>query len=29
MFWIDTIKHEQDMYECIAKKLLDFKLEDK
>ena len=29
MFLIDTIKHEQDLYENFAKELLDFKLEDK
>ncbi len=26
MFLIDTIKHEQDLYEQICEKLLDFKL---
>ena len=29
MCLIDTIKHEQDLYENFAKELLDFKLEDK
>ena len=29
MFLIDTIKHEQDIYENIAKDFLNFKLEDK
>ncbi len=29
MFLIDTIKHEQDLYEIIASKMLDFDLEDK
>ena len=29
MYLIDTIKHEQDMYESIAKEMLDFDLEDK
>lgn len=29
MFLIDTIKHEQDLYENIVKEMLDFKLEDK
>jgi len=29
MFLIDTIKHEQDLYENICKEMLDFKLEDK
>ena len=29
MFLIDTIKHEQDLYENFARELLDFKLEDK
>ncbi len=29
MFLIDTIKHEQDLYESVAKEMLDFKLEDK
>ena len=29
MFLIDTIKHEQDLYEKVASEMLDFKLEDK
>jgi len=29
MFLIDTIKHEQDLYESVANKMLDFDLEDK
>ncbi len=29
MFLIDTIKHEQDLYESAAKEMLNFKLEDK
>ncbi len=29
MFLIDTIKHEQDIYENIAKEMLDFNLKDK
>jgi len=29
MFLIDTIKHEQDLYESVAKEMLDFNLEDK
>lgn len=29
MFLIDTIKHEQDLYESVAKEMLNFKLEDK
>ncbi len=29
MFLIDTIKHEQDLYEIMASKMLDFDLEDK
>lgn len=29
MFLIDTIKHEQDLYESIANEMLDFELEDK
>ncbi len=29
MFLIDTIKHEQDIYEMMAKDMLDFKLENK
>ena len=29
MFLVDTIKHEQDMYEYIVNDMLDFKLEDK
>lgn len=29
MFLIDTIKHEQDLYEHVAIELLDFELEDK
>ena len=29
MFLIDTIKHEQDLYESVAKEMLDFELEDK
>lgn len=29
MFLIDTIKHEQDLYESIASEMLDFDLEDK
>lgn len=28
MFLIDTIKHEQDMYETVASEMLDFKLDD-
>jgi hypothetical protein len=28
MFLIDTIKHEQDLYEKVASEMLDFKLED-
>lgn len=27
-FLIDTIKHEQDLYESVAKEMLNFKLED-
>lgn len=29
MFLIDTIKHEQDLYESVVKEMLDFNLEDK
>ena len=29
MFLIDTIKHEQDLYESVAKEMLYFELEDK
>ena len=29
MFLIDTIKHEQDRYESMAKELLDYNIEDK
>ena len=29
MFLIDTIKHEQDLYENVAKDMLNFELEDK
>ena len=29
MFLIDTIKHEQDLYEKVANEMLDFNLEDK
>ena len=29
MFLIDTIKHEQDLYEKVASEMLDFNLEDK
>ena len=29
MFLIDTIKHEQDLYESFASEMLDFELEDK
>lgn len=29
MFLIDTIKHEQDLYESVASEMLDFDLEDK
>ena len=29
MFLIDTIKHEQDLFESMAKEMLDFKLEEK
>ena len=29
MFLIDTIRHEQDLYEEICKKLLDFEIEEK
>ena len=29
MFLIDTIKHEQDLYESVAKEMLNFNLEDK
>ena len=29
MFLIDTIKHEQDLYESNAKEMLNFNLEDK
>ena len=29
MFLIDTIKHEQDIYENMVKELLDFEIEDK
>ena len=29
MFLIDTIKHEQDLYESVVKEMLDFTLEDK
>ena len=29
MFLIDTIKHEQDLYESIASEMLDFELKDK
>ena len=29
MFLIDTIKHEQDLYESVASEMLDFELEDK
>ena len=29
MFLIDTIKHEQDLYESVAKEMLNFELEDK
>ncbi len=29
MFLIDTIKHEQDLYESVANEMLDFELEDK
>lgn len=29
MFLIDTIKHEQDIYESVASEMLDFELEDK
>lgn len=28
MFLIDTIKHEQDLYENIAKEMLDFELKE-
>ena len=28
MYLIDTIKHEQDIYEEICKKLLDFEISD-
>ena len=28
MFLIDTIKHEQDLYENVCKDLLDFKTEN-
>lgn len=28
MFLIDTIKHEQDLYESMAAEMLNFKLED-
>ena len=28
MFLIDTIKHEQDLYEDIVKEMLNFKLDD-
>lgn len=27
MFLIDTIKHEQDLYESVCEKLLDFKID--
>ena len=29
LFLIDTIKHEQDLYEDIVNEMLDFDLEDK
>ena len=29
MFLIDTIKHEQDRYESMAKELLEYNIEDK
>lgn len=29
MFLIDTIKHEQDLYESASREMLDFNLEDK
>lgn len=29
MFLIDTIEHEQDLYEDICNKLLNFEIEDK
>ena len=29
MLLIDTIKHEQDLYESIVNEMLDFNLEDK
>ena len=29
MFLIDTIKHEQDLYESVAKEMLNFELDDK
>ena len=29
MFLIDTIKHEQDLYENVVNEMLNFKLEDK
>ena len=29
MFLIDTIKHEQDLYESVSEDLLNFNLEDK
>ena len=29
MFLIDTIKHEQDIYEMVAKEMLNFELKDK
>lgn len=29
MFLIDTIKHEQDLYEAVAQEMLNFKLEEK
>ena len=28
MFLIDTIKHEQDLYENVAQEMLDFKIEE-
>ena len=29
LFLIDTIKHEQDLYESVANEMLNFELEDK
>ena len=29
MFLIDTIKHEQDVYETLCNEMLDFEIEDK